>query len=333
MTEEPANDEPFRRTLDSVFAWGTPPPSAPAGLADELATFISTHLASEQVRLQRLAEKQYGRRILLTKSKLSRLSCDGLQNDPVPYTHNWNNVRGVLVHAVIAQDLRERRTRDVIDVLRHIWRAHATDRPGDPNSLAAWLNAQSRDDAKMMAEQICQQVEIHRTVWPLLDETNAQIVPEHTIDVTIPGLPVALRGVPDLVVNSTTTDTAARSVVIDWKTGLPRPELDREDARFYALMFTLANGKPPKRWATFYIAEGRAEVEEFRPELLFLAAAKTVDTARQLLRLAMVDDGNDENDIFTIRGGSWCRFCARQSHCDSAVTVTPFEPTNTDDGW
>jgi len=145
---------------------------------------------------------------------------------------------------------------------------------------------------------------------------------------------LALRGVPDLVVNSTTQDAAARSVVIDWKTGLPRPENDRADARFYALLFTLATGKPPKRWATFYIAEGRAEVEEFRAEALFAAAAQCVATVGQLLRLQAVADGNDEDDIFTLRGGSWCRFCARQPHCPSAVpTETKAVTHDTDDGW
>lgn len=333
MSADTLSDEPFRRTLEQVFAWGTPAPVPDAGVADDLFTFFTDHLAPEQTRLERLAERSYGRRVLLTKSKLARLTCDGLQHSPLPYTHTWNNVRGVLVHAVIAQDLRERRSRDVIDVLRHVWQAHATDCPGDPASLAAWLNAQTRTDAQKLADQICQQVELHRSVWPLIDDTYAELVAEHTIDVPIPGLPLALRGVPDLVVNSTTNDDASRSVVIDWKTGLPRPEHDRADARFYALLFTLKHGKPPKRWATFYIAEGRAEVEELRSDALFSAAAQTVATTRQLLRLAMVADGNNEADIFTIRGGSWCRFCARQSDCDSAVVPDATDISAADDGW
>ena len=326
--------EPFRRTLEQVFAWGSPPPIPPDGLADELRAFLTERLMPDVSRLTRLAESTYNRRLLLTKSKLSRLACDGWQNDPLPYTHNWNNVRGVLVHAVIAQDLREQRQRDVLDVVRHVWRAHATDRPGDPASLAAWLNSQSRDDAKELADQICQQVLIHRNVWPLIDVSRAQLVPERTLEAVLPGLPVALRGVPDLVVNSTTRDQAARSVVIDWKTGLPRPENDRADARFYALLFTLATGTPPKRWATFYIAEGRAEVEEFRVDALFSAAAQCVATAAQLLRLAAVKDGNDEDDLFTLRGGSWCRFCARQTHCEQAVLPDATITTAADDdGW
>lgn len=334
MTVDLANDEPFRRTLDQVFAWGTPPPVPPTGLAEELRTFLQERLSDHRSELTRLAENAYRRRILITKSKLSRLSCDGWQNDPVPYTHTWNNVRGVLVHAVIAQDLRQRRQHDAMDVVRHVWRAHASDKPGDPMSMAAWLNQQSRDDAKAMAEQICQQVAIHREVWPLIDDTHAVLVAERSIEWTVPELPLALRGVPDLIVNSTTQDAAARSVVIDWKTGLPRPEHDRADARFYALLFTLANGMPPKRWATFYIAEGRAEVEELRPEALFAAAAQCVATVDQLLRLGEVALGQDEAELFTLRGGSWCRFCARQPDCPKAVHPTPATTiADDDDGW
>jgi len=334
VTIDNPHDEPFRRTLDQVFAWGTPPPIPPEGLADELRAFVVERLTPHLPELTRLAQNAYRRRILVTKSKLSRLSCDGWQNDPLPYTHNWNNVRGVLVHAVIAQDLRTRRERDVMDVLRDVWRTHASDHPGDPTSLAAWLNQQTRNDAQTMAEQICQQVAIHRDVWPLIEPAHAILVAERSVEWTLPGLPVALRGVPDLIVNSTTRDEAARSVVIDWKTGLPRPENDRADARFYALLFTLATGMPPKRWATFYIAEGRAEVEELRPDALFSAAAQCVATVTQLLRLAAVADGQNEAELFTLRGGSWCRFCARQPHCPSAIQTTPNTAVADDeDGW
>lgn len=334
MIHDEPNDEPFRRTLEQVFAWGTPAPIPPEGLARELATFLSDRLTPHRPELEKLAHSAYRRRILITKSKLSRLSCDGWQNDPVPYTHNWNNVRGVLVHAVIAQDLRQRRQHDAMTVLRQVWRAHASDNPGDATSLAAWLNEQSRDDAQVMAEQICQQVAIHREVWPLIDDTHAVLHAERSVEYTLAGLPVALRGVPDLVVNSTTQDRAARSVVIDWKTGLPRPETDRADARFYALLCTLATGMPPKRWATFYIAEGRAEVEELRPDALFAAAAQCVATVTQLLRLAAVANGQHEADLFTLRGGSWCRFCARQPHCPSALQFPPsLTVADDDDGW
>lgn len=334
MNANQTSDELYRRTLEQVFAWGSPPPEATPGLAEELATFITERLAAEHTRLTRLAATSYGRRILITKGKMARLSCDGYQHDPLPYTHNWNNVRGVLIHAVIAQDLREQRSRPILDVIRTVWRAHATDNPGDPSTLAAWLNQRSRDEAQTLAEQIGEQVEIHRKVWPLVEPQHATLVAERTIEYRLPELPVALRGVPDLVVHSTTNDTAARSVVVDWKTGLPRPEHDRSDARFYALLLTLAHGKPPKRWATFYVAEGRAEVEAFRTDALFAAATQAVATVQQLLRLAMVADGNDESDIFTIRGGSWCRFCSRQTHCPKAVqpAATPADDLD-DDGW
>ena len=133
-------------------------------------------------------------------------------------------------------------------------------------------------------------------------------------EIRLAGGKVVLQGIPDLVLRSPRQDERARDLIVDLKTGLPRPEQDRHELRFYALLATLDRGRPPFRWATFYVTEGRPEIEDLKVETLQATVRRVVDGIKQAVRLAISD-----GDAHRLRAGDWCRFCARQPHCPEAA--------------
>jgi hypothetical protein len=98
-------------------------------------------------------------------------------------------------------------------------------------------------------------------------------------------------------------------LLVDLKTGFRRPDVERQELRFYALLLTLKHGQPPFRWAAHYVAEGAWDVEDFRPELLETAVRRTVDSIDQAVRLG------DPDAQERLRAGRWCRFCPRRDTC------------------
>jgi hypothetical protein len=302
------------RLASELLRWGEPRPPAPPGLARRLLQRIDAALLPQLDAIRTVADERRGRRLLITKSGLSRLVCDGLALDPEPYAHTWANVRGVLAHAAIAHDVARPVEVAAAVVVDEVWHREASRRPGDPSSLSAWLNARGREDADALRRELVELVTAHREVWPRLPTDVLDVRVERSIEVPLARGSVHLRGVPDLVLASRREDDRARSLVIDLKTGVPRPERDREELRFYALLVTLATGRPPFRWASFHVTEGRWEVEDLREDTLEGAVARVIDGVEQQLRLAAGQATPTETQH--LRGGSWCRFCLRREGCE-----------------
>ena len=108
------------RVVSDVLAWGVQRPVPPPGLADRLLARTTDAIGAWIEARERRGE-QRARPLLVTKTRLSRLVCDGLQREPAPYVHAWANVRGTLVHAAIESDVDGARTRpadEVADELR-----------------------------------------------------------------------------------------------------------------------------------------------------------------------------------------------------------------------
>lgn len=302
--------EPSRRLLEDLLAWGAPRPADDPELVAALRTELETGLAALGDALAAAASGARQGRLLVSKSGLDRLACDGWQRDPKPYTHSWPNARGTLTHLAVEQDWHEQRADSPAAVVDRVWRAEATRRPGDPASLSWWLNQLPGDDATQLRSQVSGLLADFREVWPLLPAHAVQVRVERPVEVPLAGGRVVLRGVPDLVLLSPRRDDRARTLVVDLKTGMPRPEHDRHELRFYALLVALACGRLPFRWATYYVAEGRAEVEALRPDTLRATVRRVIDGVAQLVRVR--DETSDER----LRGGSWCRFCAREDDCE-----------------
>lgn len=307
------------RVVDELLAWGGERPTVPEGTAERLLARM-TRAVGEWIALRDERPDLAARPLLVTKTRLSRLVCDGLQRDPEPYVHAWANVRGTLVHAAIEADVDGARGEDAAVVVEGAWHRLATERAGDPASLAAWLNARDADERALLTSESTRLLEGFREVWPELRGAPLRVRTEQRLVVMLGGRAVRLQGVPDLVIESPVVDDRARRLIIDLKTGMPRGQRDRDELRFYALLATLAGGGPPFRWATLYVTEGRIEHEDLAEAVLATAADRVADAIAQAVRLARSAAGDAEERLV---GGAWCAGCRRHGACPVAVTVGP----------
>jgi hypothetical protein len=306
-------DHPARERLaERLLGWGQPRPAVDHGQVAQLRALLEDGLAELGDGLAEVAAAARGRRLLVTKSGLDRLACDGWQLDPKPYEHQLANVRGTLTHRAIEQDWEERRGAEPAEVVARVWHAEATRKPGDPRSLSRWLNDRSAEEAAELRGEVADLLAGFREVWPPLPSGAVVVRVERPIEVPLAEGRVVLRGVPDLVLDSPRRDGHARSLVVDLKTGRPRSEHDRHELRFYALLVALADLRLPFRWATFYVTEGRPEPEDLRLATLEATIRRILDGVRQLVRVA--EPGAD----LVLRGGAWCGFCLREDDCDEA---------------
>jgi hypothetical protein len=304
---------PARERLAArLLGWGQPRPLVSHAQVAELRQLLELGLAEMGEELHHVAAAARGGRLLVTKSGLDRLACDGWQRDPKPYEHQRANVRGTLTHKAIELDWEEDRAAPPSHVVGRVWHAEATRRPGDPASLSRWLNDQPTEDAGELRAEVADLLAGFREVWPPLPPDRVVARVERPIQLPLAGGQVVLRGVPDLVLDSRRRDDRARSLVVDLKTGRPRSEHDRHELRFYALLVALADARLPFRWATFYVTEGRAEPEDLRFATLEATVRRVLDGVRQLVRVAA------EDADLRLRGGAWCGFCLREHDCDEA---------------
>jgi hypothetical protein len=306
------------RVVDEVLSWGTERPVPPDGLTERLLARMTVPVGEWLALRDRRAELR-GRPLLITKSRLARLACDGLQREPEPYVHAWANVRGTLVHAAIEADVDGDRGADVDAVVDRAWHRLATDRPGDPSSIGAWLNARDAGERTTLLEESALLLNGFREVWPELSDAPLRVRTEHRLVAMLGGRAVKLQGVPDLIVESLVDDGRARRLIVDLKTGMPRGQRDRDELRFYALLATLAGGPAPFRWATLYVTEGRIEHEDLSEAVLTTAAARVADAVAQAVRIAGIEAGEPAEE--RILGGAWCMGCRRRAACPEAVTV------------
>lgn len=310
---------PARRRLASeLLGWGADRPVADRRWVGSLREQLESGLATIGPDLDAVASEQRRGHLLVTKTRLDRVVCDGLQLDARPFEHTRASVRGILAHAVIERDWDLAREIPVADVVAEVWHDQASRRPGDPASLSAWMNDRSADEIRELQQELAELAEGFREVWPELPDTVVQRRAEQAHEVALAGGRVKLFGRPDLVLDSRRKDDRARALVVDLKTGRPRSEHDRHELRFYALLVTLATGVPPFRWATYYVTEGRHEAEDLRPEALEATARRIVDTVGQLVRLGSYD-GEVPAEVQRLRGGGWCFQCLRENTCEVAA--------------
>jgi hypothetical protein len=322
-TPRPVTTTPAQqRFVTELLAWGVPRQDRDPELVETLLARLTPSVAAWLDARPSGATSR--RPLLITKTRLSRLVCDGLQQDPVPYSHSWANVRGTLAHAAIEQDVLGGRSVAAALHAEHAWRRSATDRPGDPASLAAWLNVRDAGERAQMLEEVAALVSDFREVWPDLSAAPLQVRTEQRLVAWLGGRAIRLQGVPDLIVGSTVADGRPRTLIVDLKTGLPRGQQDRDELRFYALLQTLRDGVPPFRWATFYVTEGRLEHEDLDVALLHTATDRVADALLQAVRLASLSAESSAVAAETashaerLRGGGWCARCLRQERCPVA---------------
>jgi hypothetical protein len=303
------------RLVDELLAWAQPRPEVPAGLVEGLLARMATAIGEwSELRAQGLPGTT--RPLLVTKSRLTRITCDGLQREPVPYTHAWANARGTLTHAAIELDVDGLRAASSADVALRAWQRLATDRAGDPGSLASWLNARDDDERSLLLAESTSLLDGFREVWPALDTVGVRVRTEQRLIAELGGRAIRLQGVPDLMVTSPRQDGRARTLLVDLKTGMPRGQQDRDELRFYALLATLRDDVPPFRWATLYVTEGRVEHEDLSEGVLAVAAERVADVIRQAARIVRVEQDRDAEQLVA---GAWCIRCRREPDCPVAA--------------
>lgn len=121
---------------------------------------------------------------------------------------------------------------------------------------------------------------------------------------------IELRGKVDLALGQA-TDTTARVLIVDFKTGRPA-SAHVDDLRFYALLETLRVGVPPFRVASWYLDSGHWHAEDVDEDLLDVAVRRTADGVRKLLALA---GGRPP----TLTPGPTCRWCCVRATCEGAA--------------
>jgi hypothetical protein len=254
---------------------------------------------------------------VITKARLDRLTCDGLALDPEPFRPSRPSVRGILAHAAIERDWT-RRSEHPSTLVGDAWDELASRSPGDPSSVSAWMNELSGPQAVELRTEVADLVVGFREIWPPMPSELVRLEVERPLTVHLAGGRIRLFGRPDLRLGSGRRDGRARSLVVDLKTGRPRPEHDRQELRFYALLSTLVEGVPPFRWATFYVTEGRYDVEDLRAASLEAAVRRVVNGIRQHARIAGQPAGSVDPSL-RIRGGGWCLGCRRRGRCPQAA--------------
>jgi hypothetical protein len=303
------------RLRTDLFGWGQARPV----VDDEVASLrgrLESALAELGDELDVAATSTGRRQLLVTKTRLDRLTCDGWQLDPAPFEHTRANVRGTLAHKAIERDLDAPGTGDAAAVVvARAWRELAVLKAGDPRSISAWLNACPRADADELRAEVAGLLSTFREVWPDLPRDVVDVRTERRLDVGLAGGRIRLQGTLDLLVDSRRRDDRARALVVDFKTGVPRSGHDRAEVRFYALLAALATGRLPFRWATFYVTEGRPEAEDLHGPTLDATVRRIVDAVRQAAHLAAVREGRADPRL---QGGVWCRSCLRDGSCDEA---------------
>lgn len=303
------------RMRTELLGWGQPRPSAGTATVVDLRDQLEAGLAALGDDLDAALTGTGRPQLLVTKTRLDRLACDGWALDPAPYEHTRANVRGTLAHKALERDLDARTAEPAPALVARAWRELAVREPGDPGSISAWLNACPTEEADDLRAEVSELVATFREVWPSLPAELVRVRTEARIDVRLAGGRVRLQGTPDLIVDSRRRDDRARALVVDFKTGLPRAEHDRHELRFYALLTALATGRLPFRWATFYVTEGRAETEDLHLPTLDATVRRVVAAVRQAVHLAAVREGGAEARL---TGGVWCRSCLRDGDCDEA---------------
>lgn len=296
------------RLRDELLGWGRPRPPADLEIAPVLKQAIEDGV-SPVVDLV-----PDGDRLFVSKSRLDALACDGRFLDQLDDTFAWNvNVaRGKLAHKALELDWRSARGHPPDDVVAHAWSQLVQ----EDESLGGYL----ADLAGIEADQLRTDAEYllsdFRDTWPTLPAFTSPRL-ELRMGATFGARRVAVSGTPDLLLGRANRDDL-RMLLVDFKTGMRKPAVERQEMRFYALLATLKYGVPPFRWATYYVAEGAWESEDYAPELLHGAARRLVDG---VLRIGRLELNRPTEEHLRLVAGAYCNWCSREPTCDTAAAA------------
>ncbi len=290
-----------RAVVEGLLGWGRPRPAVRDDFADRLRSRLEEGLASVAAGLHD--------RLWLSKSAVQALACDGrwLDRRDGVFTPSVPLLAGRLTHRAAELDAATGRSRDLDELLDRAVREVAS----DPTSAEAdLLNGLDPLDLADLRATCRDRLVEWRLLWPDLDQVEVSF--EHGLRAQFADGRVVLSGRPDLVVRSPRPRPGrATDLVVDLKAGRRNEVGDRADLRLYGVLWTLKYRRPPFRWASFYLAEGRWDAEDFSEPLLLGAADRIVDAAGRAARL---QGEVSEHELQLVPGGH-CRFCGRRATC------------------
>jgi hypothetical protein len=252
-----------------------------------------------------------GRQLFLGKTALASLVCDGRYLDLGEQPFRWSApmLRGTLAHKALETDWRTGRTSSASACVEWAW----TELAQVNGSLADALNDLDEMGARVLRSEAEQDVLDMRAAWPLMPQA-VEVRFEPALRHTSADGRVAIQGRPDLVLGRLDPDVS-RMLVIDFKTGAPRPDTELQEARLYALLATLRFGVAPFRWGVYNVPEGSWVTEDLDEEALRSAVRRVVDGAARAAELSFGDV--PEADLSLV-AGPWCRWCSREPFCETA---------------
>jgi hypothetical protein len=285
-----------RRTLHHLIGVGdSAAPGVPPGAPERLRSRIDDELAGLS-----LADPLW-----LSKGRVEELArCQGLMDASLrgegePFGHTAQSAAGTLMHRAVQLDVAVERAADVRTVVER-----AADRlvDADVGFAAYWSGRDALDRAERLADGAAS-LSMFREMFPPIPR-GWQPVAEQSMRTRLAAGSVVLSGRLDLVLGR------RQRLLIDFKSGDARPS-HIEDMRFYALLCTLAFGRPPYRVATVFLQSMEWQAEDVTEATLDLAAARVIETATVAAALL---DGTAPK----LTAGPHCAWCPRRQTCPEA---------------
>ena len=270
-----------QRVVDEVLGWGRSRPVVPTGLVEEVRgrfdrAFRAAHASTAGVSAE-------GGPSVRRTVPVRSLVGEPRSGDVEAFTHDRDTLRGVLLTRSFARDVELGQTGAPADVVAAVAGEVAAERPADPGSASMWWNASPRPVREEILTEVVAVLADLRLLWPPLGEGHLAVAVRRQLRTPVAEGSLVLTARPDLVLDSPRRDERARALVVVTRSGMPRPAEDRALVRATALVHTLADSRPPFRWAVLHLTDGRFESEDLDPEVLVATAAELGRRAAQQL--------------------------------------------------
>ena len=294
-----------RRTRERLIGVGDPDgPGVPPRAAERLRDRIEGELAG----------LSFPETLWLSKGRVEDLArCRGLldaslKGEGEPFAHSAQSAAGTLMHRAVQLDVAVERAVDVRSVVER-----SADRliEQDGGFGRYWAGLDALDRAERLADASAS-LAMFREMFPPIPRAW-QPVAEQPMRTRLADGAVVLSGRLDLVLGR------RQRLLIDFKSGEARPA-HAEDMRFYALLCTLAFGRPPYRVATVFLQSMEWQAEDVTEETLDLAAARVIETAT--IAAALIGGATPN-----LTAGPHCAWCPRRPTCPEARRHTGPEST------
>jgi hypothetical protein len=222
-----------------------------------------------------------------------------LNGEGDPFAHSPQSAAGTLMHRAVQLDVAVERAVDVRTVVE---RAGERVLDQDTGFAGYWAGLDELDRAERLADA-ASSLALFREMFPPIPR-GWQPVAEQSMRARVADGLVVLSGRLDLVLGR------RQRLLIDFKSGDVRPA-HAEDMRFYALLCTLAFGRPPYRVATVFLQSMEWQAEDVTEETLDLAVHRVIEAASTAAALL----GGAEPDLTP---GRHCGWCPRERTCPAA---------------